>query len=770
MANNIFQQQITPIKPKVLESERIYVYVPTATKDIQGVASYNTRDFGVNNGHVSLMWPKQLLVEQLSNPLTQVSNIKVLADEFVNTNNVASVTNPITGVTYKSNTAEVMLNRKNRDAFIRPDFVMLDDTKDFESSENAEGFVKYTLKRNNPLEQPSLIHVNSADFIRENGIVKINWTNIEKAVSDLETKLQSNIDDIVNNTTKIGDANNNFATKGGTIANGVEDAVQLGEGENTESGTFKFRHYTLIDKDGKVYTNSGNAAAITMKLVATEEFVRNLFSTLKAVTLKKVDVLPTVGETNIIYMVPAVDKENSKDYYEEYIYSEGRWELIGTTKVDMSNIYTKTEVDNLLLTAHKQLILGADGVAEDNVYNFTVESPEAYLPYRTNGTKFLVDLVLPIAGNLDLSRKVAITFGDTVYYVYNILSGNEPATIGDLGQVDKYNNATGYRFIAEMTFFETRDIEGFAIIPTISMSDVLSLTSDEMDYYLAEGGLSQGQLAICSKLIHNGYVEGALYRFDIHYPDTYTWTSLSKSTTITRVTDTDITTTEYKGKVELSEEQYNTLIKEGRVEVNGKMIEYSDDEEYLTPDTSYSLKQGTSAPTTETQGEVGQFYLDTTEKKLYQCVSVDATVSADGGPSEMIYEWQAVGGGGSGKYQHIVTFKHVNYGTYTITFINDVAETYTGDMTAVGNYLINVYEPQRYILTISNLGADSISMGVLSATGWFRDTYLELYSRGTNYETIYIDGVAKSLGVSANTQRSIAYTKLTILNDTVVAL
>ena len=149
MANNIFQNQITPVKPKVLESERIYVYVPTATKDIQGVASFNERDFGVNNGHVSLLWPEQMLVEKLANPLNNVSTIKVLADEFVNTNKSASITHPTTGVTYVSNTAEVALNRKNRDAFSRPDFIML-DMVDFETSD-IDGYTKYKFKHNDPL-------------------------------------------------------------------------------------------------------------------------------------------------------------------------------------------------------------------------------------------------------------------------------------------------------------------------------------------------------------------------------------------------------------------------------------------------------------------------------------------------------------------------------------------------------------------------------------------------------------------------------------------
>lgn len=179
------------------------------------------------------------------------------------------------------------------------------------------------------------------------------------------------------------------------------------------------------------------------------------------------------------------------------------------------------------LNAQKQVLLGADGVLNGTTYSFTVQNPDDYISYRTNLTKFLVDLNLPIVGELDTTKEVAITFGDTSYYVFNILKGMEHATIADLHQVDKYNNESGYRFITEMTFFENSDITGFAVIPTISMSDILALDSDQMDNYLAEGGLTQGQLAVCKKLINNGYEEGSLYRFDITYPNTYSWTKLS---------------------------------------------------------------------------------------------------------------------------------------------------------------------------------------------------------------------------------------------------
>lgn len=58
MANNIFQQRIKPVAPKVLENERVFVYVPKATTQNAGIAYYNPADFTVSNlGQVSVIWP-----------------------------------------------------------------------------------------------------------------------------------------------------------------------------------------------------------------------------------------------------------------------------------------------------------------------------------------------------------------------------------------------------------------------------------------------------------------------------------------------------------------------------------------------------------------------------------------------------------------------------------------------------------------------------------------------------------------------------------------
>lgn len=175
MAQNIFQRNIVPEKPRILRDERVYVYVPKATNDSPGIASFKNEDFGVNDGKVSLIWPMQMDVERLADPTQNVARIKVLSDEFENTGERATVTNPVTGTTYGSTTAEVKLKRKDRKAFTRPDLVQIDEG-DFDATRDDQtGYVKYTLKKNDPFQKPSLVQLDTQDFKRPAGVVQINW-------------------------------------------------------------------------------------------------------------------------------------------------------------------------------------------------------------------------------------------------------------------------------------------------------------------------------------------------------------------------------------------------------------------------------------------------------------------------------------------------------------------------------------------------------------------------------------------------------------------
>ena len=61
-----------------------------------------------------------------------------------------------------------------------------------------------------------------------------------------------------------------------------------------------------------------------------------------------VDVLPETGETHTIYFVPA-EVSGETNVHDEYIWVEDRWELIGSTQVDFSEYYTKTDINAKLL-------------------------------------------------------------------------------------------------------------------------------------------------------------------------------------------------------------------------------------------------------------------------------------------------------------------------------------------------------------------------------------------------------------------------------------
>lgn len=181
MSKNVLQQ-ITPDKPKVLAEERVFVYMPNATETQKGAAKFFARDFAAPLGEVKLRWPTEMLVTQLANPLSRPSFVKVLSDEFKNTLAVSKLTHPTKPeYEYQSTGAEIKLNRDNRNAFTRPELVMLNNG-DFEA-EVVGTYNKYRIKRLNPLETPALIQVDQNDFSREDGIVKLNWPLAHDPVS-----------------------------------------------------------------------------------------------------------------------------------------------------------------------------------------------------------------------------------------------------------------------------------------------------------------------------------------------------------------------------------------------------------------------------------------------------------------------------------------------------------------------------------------------------------------------------------------------------------
>ena len=79
----------------------------------------------------------------------------------------------------------------------------------------------------------------------------------------------------------------------------------------------------------------------------TQSEVNALVGSLTRIDIKVVSSIDDVTEPNVIYLVPASSGE-SGDYYNEYILVNGSPELIGNTRVDLSDYYTKAQTNDLL--------------------------------------------------------------------------------------------------------------------------------------------------------------------------------------------------------------------------------------------------------------------------------------------------------------------------------------------------------------------------------------------------------------------------------------
>lgn len=79
----------------------------------------------------------------------------------------------------------------------------------------------------------------------------------------------------------------------------------------------------------------------------TQTEINQLIGAIKTIQMKIVEKRPIVGESNIIYLVPN-SKTATENIYDEYVYIDNKWELIGSTQVDLSDYYTIEEINTLL--------------------------------------------------------------------------------------------------------------------------------------------------------------------------------------------------------------------------------------------------------------------------------------------------------------------------------------------------------------------------------------------------------------------------------------
>lgn len=111
---------------------------------------------------------------------------------------------------------------------------------------------------------------------------------------------------------------------------------------------FDSQYSILLEILDKIEGGIGGGAQIDDNIISTT----TTWSSSKIVSelanagfdVQVVQTLPATGEAHTLYFVPSADPK-TQNIYDEYLYANNAWEQVGSTAVDMSDYYTKSEVD-----------------------------------------------------------------------------------------------------------------------------------------------------------------------------------------------------------------------------------------------------------------------------------------------------------------------------------------------------------------------------------------------------------------------------------------
>ncbi len=193
-------------------------------------------------------------------------------------------------------------------------------------------------------------------------------TEIDTLVGNKQDTLVSGTNiKTINNTSLLGSGNINIQGGGGGSSTDVKingtSITSNDEADIQTEGTYNAttnKIATMSDlptvptklsdltNDTGFITNTTNNLTnyYTKTNTYTKTEVDQLIGAISTLDIQIVQTLPSTGSTSTIYLVPKTASTN--DNYDEYIYVNNNWEHIGSTEVDLSNYYTKTQTDDLL--------------------------------------------------------------------------------------------------------------------------------------------------------------------------------------------------------------------------------------------------------------------------------------------------------------------------------------------------------------------------------------------------------------------------------------
>lgn len=104
--------------------------------------------------------------------------------------------------------------------------------------------------------------------------------------------------------------------------------------------------YNAIPELDTAITSEATATAAASSK-AVYDYVRNALADITSFSARIVEELPEAGETNILYLIAKDPTGESGNVYDEYLYINGNFELVGTTAMDLSDYVLASDMHAL---------------------------------------------------------------------------------------------------------------------------------------------------------------------------------------------------------------------------------------------------------------------------------------------------------------------------------------------------------------------------------------------------------------------------------------
>lgn len=361
MPNNIYQNSIRPVTPRVLNSERITVYVPEASNTTKGIANY-TDDFIVLQGTVKLNTTKY------NDPFNKLSFVKLNSDDF----------------------------EKNDSDFIQIKWPFAYN-KSGSSRANGFGLMK--------------IRDNSADYLKfdENGNLALDYDKLAKQFGP-NVNIEAHNNDPTAHPYLLNNKVDKVSNNGHYTINNSDSGIRLQYIFDTSGSVLSGRNYIEVQPYEIKLCFQGidpiakNHIRLTNSLIELEVDDTNLKLTPEGVTLNNENIATELYVNNEISKISSVQIRNTAEHpvitateatiqtvatqyiVDNYKRQPINWDGLIITVTDLNNdkiLFIYSDASKLWINAGINNIDLSNYIAKDDIISLNLNYGEETLLYDT---------------------------------------------------------------------------------------------------------------------------------------------------------------------------------------------------------------------------------------------------------------------------------------------------------------------------------------------------------------------------------------------------